>query len=266
MDYSQTAKEIRKKVLRMTFKSKTAHIGSCLSEADILTVLYFNILSIDPENPEKEDRDRFVLSKGHGVAGLYAVLAQKGFIKEELLGTYCQDDSSLPGHSTKRCVPGVEVSTGALGHGLPMACGMALAGERDKKDYRVFVLMSDGEMQEGTTWEAALFAPHHKLDNLTVIVDYNKLQAFGRTNEVLNLEPLKGKWESFGWSVKEIDGHDFQEIEEVLSGVPFEKDKPSLIIAHTVKGKGVSFMEDKLGWHYWNLDEELLNKALKELE
>jgi len=266
MDYSQIAKEIRKKVLRMSFRSKTAHIGSSLSEVDILTVLYFKILSIDPQNPEKDNRDRFVLSKGHGAAGLYAALAQRGFFGQGLLNTYCQDGSDLPGHSTKKCVPGVEVSTGSLGHGLPMACGMALVGKRDSKDYRVFVLMSDGEMEEGTTWEAALFASHHKLDNLVVLVDYNKLQALGRTNEVLNLEPLKDKWESFDWKVKEINGHNFQEIENALSELPFEQTKPSLVIAHTVKGKGVSFMEDKLEWHYKNLDEALLEKALRELD
>ncbi len=266
MDYSQIAKEIRKKVLRMSFRSKTAHIGSSLSEVDILTVLYFKILSIDPQNPEKDNRDRFVLSKGHGAAGLYAALAQRGFFGQGLLNTYCQDGSDLPGHSTKKCVPGVEVSTGSLGHGLPMACGMALVGKRDSKDYRVFVLMSDGEMEEGTTWEAALFASHHKLDNLVVLVDYNKLQALGRTNEVLNLEPLKDKWESFGWKVKEINGHNFQEIENALSELPFEQTKPSLVIAHTIKGKGVSFMEDKLEWHYKNLDEALLEKALRELD
>jgi len=266
MDYSQIAKEIRKKVLRMSFRSKTAHIGSSLSEVDILTVLYFKILSIDPQNPEKDNRDRFVLSKGHGAAGLYAALAQRGFFGQGLLNTYCQDGSDLPGHSTKKCVPGVEVSTGSLGHGLPMACGMALVGKRDSKDYRVFVLMSDGEMEEGTTWEAALFASHHKLDNLVVLVDYNKLQALGRTNEVLNLEPLKDKWESFDWKVKEINGHNFQEIENALSELPFEQTKPSLVIAHTIKGKGVSFMEDKLEWHYKNLDEALLEKALRELD
>ncbi len=266
MDYSQIAKEIRKKVLKMFFDSQTAHLGSSLSEVDILTVLYFKILSIDPKNPTAEDRDRFLLSKGHGAAGLYATLAQRGFFPESVLDTYCQDGGKLPGHSTRNCAPGVEVSTGSLGHGLPMAAGMALAGKRDGKNYRVFVLMSDGECEEGSVWEAALFASHHKLDNLIAIIDYNKLQAFGRTNEVLNLEPLKKKWEDFGWQVKEIDGHNFSEIENALSQIPFEKTKPSLVIANTVKGKGVSFIEDKLEWHYKNLTKEEYELALKELE
>jgi len=265
MDYFQIAKEIRKKVLKMFFDSQTAHIGSSLSEVDILTILYSKILSIDPKNPTAEDRDRFLLSKGHGAAGLYATLAQRGFFPEETLDTYCQDGGKLPGHSTRNCVPGVEVSTGSLGHGLPMGCGMALAGKRDSKKYRVFVLLSDGECDEGSNWEAALFASHHKLDNLIVIIDYNKLQAFGRTNEVLNLEPLKEKWQSFGWRVKEIDGHNFSEIENAFSQIPFEKTKPNLIIANTVKGKGVSFMENKLESHYLNLDQEQYEKALKEI-
>ena len=266
MDYSQISKEIRKKVLKMAFEARASHIGSSLSEVDILTVLYFKILSIDPKNPWFDDRDRFILSKGHGVAALYATLSQKGFFPENILDTYCKEGGKLPGHSTRNCAPGVEVSTGSLGHGLPMGAGMALAGKRDKKNYRVFVLMSDGECDEGTTWEAALFASHHGLDNLIVIIDYNKLQAFGRTNEVLNLEPLKEKWQSFGWKVKEIDGHNFSEIENALSRIPFEKTKPSLIIANTVKGKGISFMEDKLEWHYKNLTQEDYGKALKELE
>ena len=227
MDYSQISKEIRKKVLKMAFEARASHIGSSLSEVDILTVLYFKILSIDPKNPWFDDRDRFILSKGHGVAALYATLSQKGFFPENILDTYCKEGGKLPGHSTRNCAPGVEVSTGSLGHGLPMGAGMALAGKRDKKNYRVFVLMSDGECDEGTTWEAALFASHHGLDNLIVIIDYNKLQAFGRTNEVLNLEPLKEKWQSFGWKVKEINGHNFSEIENALSRIPFEKTKPS---------------------------------------
>lgn len=266
MDYSQIAKEIRKKVLKMFFDSQTAHIGSSLSEVDILTILYFKILSIDPKNPTAEDGDRFLLSKGHGAAALYATLAQRGFFPEETLDIYCQNGGKLPSHSTRGCVPGVEVSTGSLGHGLPMGCGMALAGKRDSKKYRVFVLLSDGECDEGSNWEAALFASHHKLDNLIAIIDYNKLQAFGRTNEVLNLEPLDKKWQDFGWEVKEIDGHNFEEIENGLSKIPFQKGKPSLLIAHTIKGKGVSFMEDKLEWHYKNLTKEEYEQALKELK
>jgi len=266
MDCSQISKDIQKKILKMFFDSRTSHIGSSLSEVDILTILYFKILSIDPKNPTAEDRDRFLLSKGHGAAALYATLAQRGFFPESVLDTYCKNGGKLPGHSTRNCAAGVEVSTGSLGHGLPMGAGMALAGKRDEKNYRVFVLMSDGECDEGTTWETALFAAHHGLDNLIAIIDYNKLQALGRTNEVLNLEPLKEKWQSFGWKAREINGHNFSEIENTLSEVPFEKGKPSLVIANTIKGKGVSFMENKLEWHYKNLTQEDYEKALKELE
>jgi len=266
MDYSQIAKEIRKKVLKMVFDSRTPHLGSSLSAVDILTVLYFKILKIDPKNPLDENRDRFILSKGHAAAALYAALAERGFFPKEILDGYCRDGGKLPGHSTRGCVPGVEVSTGSLGHGLPMGAGMAIAAKNDGKNYRIFILMSDGECEEGSVWEAALFASHHQLDNLIGIIDYNKLQAFGRTNEILNLEPLKKKWEDFGWKVKEVDGHSFSEIEESLSKIPFEKGKPSLLICHTIKGKGVSFIEDKLEWHYKNLTKEEYDMALKELK
>jgi len=265
MDYSQIAKEIRKKVLKMFFDSQTAHIGSSLSEVDILTILYFKILKIDPKNPLAEERDRFVLSKGHGAAALYATLAQRGFFSEKILDSYCLDGGRLPGHSTRGCAPGVEVSTGSLGHGLPMGGGMAIAAKNDKKKYRIFVLMSDGECEEGSVWEAAMFAAHHKLDNLIGIIDYNKLQAFGRTNEIMALEPLREKWVAFGWEVKEVNGHNFSEIGKSLSRIPFRKRKPNLLIAHTIKGKGVSFMEDKLEWHYKNLTEGDYKLALKEL-
>ena len=266
MDYQEISKEIRKKILKMKYESQEGHLGSALSCVDILNVLYSKILNVNFENYSDENRDRFILSKGHAVAALYAVLAQNNFFNEELLNNYCKDGSKLAGHSTKGSVPGVEVSTGALGHGLPMATGMALAGKIDKKNYKVFVLISDGECDEGTTWESALFSAHHKLDNLTLLIDYNKWQAFGRTKDVLNLEPLAKKWESFGWQVKEIDGHNFSEIEKVLSGVPFEKGKPSVVICHTIKGKGLSFVEDKLESHYVKLTEEDYKKALIELE
>lgn len=255
-DYQEISKEIRKKIIKMKYESQEGHLGSALSCVDILNVLYFKTLNIDPKNPLDENRDRFILSKGHASAALFAVLAQKGFFPEEMLGTYCKDGSMLAGHPTRGCVPGVEASTGALGHGLPMGVGMALAGKNDNKNYRVFVMMSDGECDEGTTWEAALFSAQHKLDNLTVIIDYNKWQAFGRTSEVLNLEPLAEKWGAFGWAAKQINGHDFTEIENALSAVPFEKGKPNVIIANTVKGKGVPFIEDKLESHYIHLTKE----------
>jgi transketolase len=222
-------------------------------------------MKIDPKNPESENRDRFILSKGHAAAALYATLAERGFFNKELLENYCKNGQKIAGHSTRGCLPGVEASTGSLGHGLPMGAGMALAGKCDKKDYRIFILMSDGECDEGSVWEAALFASHHKLDNLVAIIDYNKFQALGRTNEVLNLEPLGEKWRNFGWEVKETDGHNFSEIEKNLSPIPFKNQKPSLLIAHTIKGKGVSFMEDKLESHYKRLTKEEYEESLKEL-
>lgn len=266
MDYSQISKQSRKKILKMIFDSQSSHIGSALSCVDILTVLYFKILSIDPKNPLAENRDRFILSKGHAASALYATLAQRQFFPEKILDTYCLNGGELPGHSTMNCVPGVEVSTGSLGHGLSIGTGIALAGKRDNKNYKVFVLISDGECQEGSVWEAAMFSSHHKLDNLITIIDYNKLQAFGRTNDVINLEPLKDKWISFGWQVQEIDGHNFNEIEKVCEKLPFEKNKPSIIIAHTIKGKGISFMENKLEWHYKSPNKEEYNLAIKELD
>jgi transketolase len=266
MDLKETAKEVRKKILKTTFNAYTCHISSSLSCVEILTFLYFKLMKINPKNPWDEKRDRFILSKGHAVASLYSVLTQRGFFSEKILQSYCKNGSKLPGHSTYRCAPGVETSTGSLGHGLPMSVGIALSGKMDKKEYRVFTMISDGECDEGSNWEAALFASHHKLDNLTVIIDYNNLQAFGKTNEILNLEPLADKWESFGWEVKEIDGHNFKEIEKAFSKIPFKKGKPSLLIAHTVKGKGVSFMENKLEWHYYNLDQEKYQKALNDIE
>jgi len=193
-------------------------------------------------------------------------LAEMGYFPLEWLDTYYKNGSNLPGHATHSCVPGVEVSTGSLGHGLSLASGMALVGKRDKKDYRIFCLLSDGECDEGSTWESILFASHHKLDNLTAIVDYNKIQALGNVKDVLDLEPLTDKWRAFGWAVREIDGHNLEEIEEALSQLPFEKRKPSCVIAHTIKGKGVSFMENKLLWHYRSPQGEEFEKAMRELE
>lgn len=265
IDYQKITKEIRKKILKMMYEARTAHLSSCLSCVDILTVLYLKILKIDPKNPLAENRDRFLLSKGHAVAALYAVLSKSGFFPEEVLETYCENGERLPGHSTRDTVPGIEVSTGALGHGLPIGAGLALAAKKDGKDYRTFVLISDGECEIGSVWEAGLFASHHKLDNLIAIVDYNKLQAFGRVKDILNIEPLAKKWESFGWAVKEVDGHNFFELEKALSKIPFENKKPSLLIAHTIKGKGVSFVENRFEWHYFSLTKEQYEQAIKEL-
>jgi transketolase len=249
----------------MTHRARSSHVGTCLSIADILAVLYGEVLHVDPARPDWPDRDRFILSKGHGVAAVYAVFAERGFFPKEWLDTYCQDGSKLAGHITHHGVPGVEASTGSLGHGLSIGCGMALAGKRDGRPYRVFVMLSDGECDEGSTWEAVLFAPHHRLDNLIAIVDYNKIQAFGAVKEVLDLEPLADKWRAFRWTVREIDGHDYEQIEDALTSVPFEPGKPSCIIAHTVKGKGVSFMENQLAWHYKSPNDEQLAQALAEI-
>ncbi len=259
------ARTIRAHALRMVHKATSSHIGTCLSMADILAVLYSGILRVDPIRPDWPDRDRFILSKGHGAAIGYAVLAERGFFPVEWLNTYCQDGSKLPGHITSHGVPGVEVSTGSLGHGLPIGCGMALAGKREGKPYRVFVMLSDGELDEGSNWEAILFAPQHCLDNLVAIVDYNKIQAFGKVKEVLDLDPLADKWRAFRWAVREIDGHNYKQIEDVLASVPFESGKPSAIIAHTVKGKGVSFMENQPAWHYKSPNDEQLAQALADL-
>ncbi len=264
VQYKTLAIQIRAQALRMVHRAKSAHIGSSFSAADLIAVLYSGVLHIDPSRPDWSDRDRFILSKGHACAAVYAVLAEQGFLPQEWLATYYLNGSHLPGHITHG-IPGVEVSTGSLGHGLSIGCGMALAAKRDSRAYRIFVLLSDGECDEGSTWEAALFAPHHRLDNLVAIVDYNKIQSFGTVKEVLGLEPLAEKWQAFGWMVQEIDGHDFEQIEKALLGIPFEPGRPSCIIAHTVKGKGVSFMENQLAWHYLSPDDKQLAQALAEL-
>jgi transketolase len=260
-----SAKRIRIEVLRMTHRAKSSHIGSAFSIAELLAVLYGKVLRVDPAKPDWAERDRFILSKGHACSALYAVLAEQGFFPRSWLDDFYQNGSFLAGHVTHSGVPGVEVSTGALGHGLSIACGMALAGVRDNRDYRVFVLLSDGECDEGSTWEAALFAPHHRLDNLVVIVDYNKIQSLGTVKEVLDLEPLAAKWEAFGWSVREIDGHDVLQVERSLTELPLKAGRPTCIVAHTIKGKGVSFMENKLLWHYRSPSAEELRDALGEL-
>ncbi|MBI1866410.1 MAG: transketolase [Candidatus Staskawiczbacteria bacterium] len=266
IEYQNIATQIRKKILNMKLMSQSSHIGSDFSCVDILTVLYFKILKLNIKNSKEENRDRFILSKGHAASALYATLARRGFFSEDILKTYCQNGSALAGHTIKDCVPGVEVSTGSLGHGLPIGIGMALSAKKDKKNRRIFVLISDGECDEGSNWEAALFAGHHKLENLVAIIDYNKIQSFGMTNKVLNLEPLKQKWESFGWQVKEADGHNFKELEKTLLGLPFKKNYPSIIIAHTKKGAGVSFMENELSWHYKSPTQEQYDIAIKELD
>ena len=258
------ANEIRRHAITMIAKAKASHIGSSFSMADILSVLYTVILRITPETVAEKTRDRLILSKGHGCAALYATLAAKGFFPLEWLDGFYQNGGKLLGHATFG-IPGIEFSTGSLGHGLPVSCGFALAGKHDGLDYRVFTILSDGECDEGSNWEAALFAAQHKLDNLVAIIDYNKLQALGFTHDVIDLEPLAEKWGAFGWAVREVDGHDHSALASFLSQVPFATGKPSCLIAHTIKGKGVSFMENKLVWHSKAPDADELHRALTEL-
>jgi transketolase len=246
--------------------SKASHIGGNFSMAELLAVLYGKVLNVDPLNPTWPERDRFILSKGHAAAALYSVLAERGFFRHELLEGYYQNGSSLAGHATHTAAPGIEISTGSLGHGLSVASGMALAAKRDRRSYRVFCLLSDGECDEGSTWEPILFAPQHKLDNLVAIIDYNKIQSLGSVKEVMDLEPLGDKFRAFRWAVREIDGHSVTEIDDALANLPIEKDRPSCIISHTVKGKGVSFMENDLLWHYRSPQGAEFDAALRELE
>ncbi|OGZ01650.1 MAG: transketolase [Candidatus Liptonbacteria bacterium RIFCSPLOWO2_01_FULL_53_13] len=264
--YKEKAAAIRTSILKVSHRARTPHIGSALSIVEILTVLYFRILNVKSHRQSGfEMRDRLILSKGHAGLALYAALAERGILKRKFLDRFVQNGTMLPSHPSRNVPLGVEVTTGSLGHGLPMAVGLALAAKRDKKPYRVFVIISDGECDEGSTWEAIMAAGQWHLDNLTVIVDYNKIQSFGRVREVMDLEPLAAKWKSFRWSVKEADGHDMGALIKTLSKVPFRKNFPSVLIAHTVKGKGVSFMEDTIDWHYKNLTDVLLDQAIKEI-
>lgn len=262
---SEIAQTLRKHAVRMVHRARASHLGSCMSMADIITCLYWGTLRIQPERPEDAERDRFILSKGHAAALLYAALAERGFFPVADLETYNQAGSSLTGHVNSD-VTGVEFSSGSLGHGLGVGCGLAIAAKRAGHAYRTFVLVSDGELDEGSNWEAILFAPHHRLDNLVLIVDYNKIQSFGRVSEILELHPLAEKFRSFNWSVLEVDGHNISQIQSALESIPAMPGKPTVLLAHTVKGKGVSFMEDQLMWHYKSPSDEQLQRALQELE
>jgi len=248
----------------MTNLRHSGHVGSSLSMADILAVLYETILRVDPKNPRRADRDRFILSKGHAAAGVYAALAEKGFIPREWLRTYYCDNGKLCGHISHH-VPGAEFSTGSLGHGLPVAVGMAIAARMAGQQHRIIVLMSDGDCNEGSTWESIMFAAQQRLDNLTVIVDYNRVQALGKSKDIIDLEPLGRKIQDFGWAVKEIDGHDHRQIESALSILPFQRGRPSFLIARTVKGKGLKSMEDTVDCHYKCVPDDGLSAAYKEL-
>jgi transketolase len=258
------ARAARAHALRMTHAAKSSHIGSCLSMADILGVLYADVLRVRPREPAWPGRDRLVVSKGHGAAVVYAVLAERDFFPVADLDGYCRAGSPLTGHINHH-VRGVDVSTGSLGHGLPIGCGLALGARRSGEAWRVFTILSDGELDEGSNWEAVLFAQHHGLDNLVAIVDYNRIQSFGRVSEVLELEPLAAKWRSFNWGVREVDGHDHDALVAALRAVPFAAGRPSVLVAHTVKGRGVPFMEDDLLWHYRSADADELARALRAL-
>jgi transketolase len=264
-EFKERARNVRLSVLRMIKRAKAAHIGAAFSIVELLVGLYFSALRIDPKKPSGPSRDRFILSKGHSCAALYAALAERGFADGKVLEGFCADNGTLWGHSTAGTMPGIEASTGSLGHGLPIGVGMALAGKMDKAPYRVFVLLGDGEMDEGSVWEALLFAGHRKLDNLVAVVDYNKVQSFGMTAEVLGLEPLAAKFKAANWSAREIDGHSAKEIMGALAAVPLEKGRPTAIIAHTIKGKGVSFMEGTVDWHYKCPDDEQYKRAEREI-
>ncbi|HEX3677783.1 MAG TPA: transketolase, partial [Sphingomicrobium sp.] len=261
----ELALRIRCRAVEMVTRAKASHIGSALSIADIIAVLYGRTLRLDPAAPNDPERDRFILSKGHACVALYAALAERGFIDAALLETYGSDGSSLMAHISHK-VPGAEFSTGALGHGLPFGTGKALAAKRQAKDWRTIVLTSDGEWDEGSNWEAALFAAHHKLDNLLCIIDYNKLQSLTSIDATLRLEPLHSKFDAFGWAVQEVDGHDHDALSNALEAGSWPSGKPAMLIAHTIKGKGVSFMENRVEWHYRNPTPELLIQALAEIE
>ncbi len=248
----------------MVYRSRAAHIGSALSICDIVAVLYGQVLQVNPLQPDAKLRDRFILSKGHACVAIYSALAETGFFPKEDLLTYGQDHSFLMNHISHK-VAGVEFSTGSLGHGLPFGTGKALAAQRSKLDWRTFVLLSDGELGEGSNWEAMMFAAHHHLDNLVAIVDYNKLQSLTTVDKTLRIEPLADKARAFGWAVREIDGHNHAEIANSLLLAPWEKGRPSFLIAHTTKGKGVSFMENSVDWHYKTPSSEQLAQALKEI-
>jgi transketolase len=263
MNWPEISSELRENIIYMSHRSGAAHLASSLSCIDILAVLYGSVLRIDPEVSNAPDRDRFILSKGHAAAALYATLAWRGFISKADLLQYGKKGSLLEEHPSPK-LPGVEAATGSLGHGLPIGNGMALAARIQKQDYRVFVLMSDGECNEGSVWEAAMLAGRHGFSNLTAFIDFNKWQATDRSQQVLQLDPLLDKWTAFGWEAVEIDGHNHEEIYSAAQAQ--NPDRPRLIVAHTIKGKGVSFMEDDNNWHYRIPTEDEVLKAKKELK
>lgn len=264
-DTARLARAIRAHVLRMTHDARSSHVACGLSVADILATLYGGVLRYDAASPDWQDRDRLVLSKGHAAAALYAVLAEVGFIARSDLATFCRPGSPLEGHANAR-VPGVEATTGSLGHGLGVGAGMALGLRAAGLTSQVYVALSDGECDEGATWEAAMFAPNHQLGNLTAIVDSNGWQGLGRVDEVLGLEPLDEKWRSFGWQVTVVDGHDLTQLHDALRSCPVRQGQPTAVIARTVKGRGVPFMEDRAEFHYRPPTTDELHRALAHLD
>lgn len=259
------SRKIRFELVKMSHRAETAHLGGALSCVDILVAAYWSALNIDPSHPFAPDRDRLILSKGHAVSALYATLAVKGFFLLSELEYYNQNGGHLPEQPSPGCVAGVEWATGSLGHGLSVGVGMALAAKIQGLNYRVIVVMSDGECEEGSVWEAAMFASRHRLGRLMAVVDYNKWQATGRSNEIMALYPLKAKWEAFGWASHEVDGHDLHALVEVMGKLPNENEKPVAVIANTIKGKGISFMEDDNNWHYRSPTAEEVIRASQEL-
>ena len=264
--HDKIAAEVRCNVLDMICRTKGPHIGPCYSCVDLLVGLYFGGMNVSPENPEDPGRDRFIFSKGHASPALYAVLHRRGFLTDADLDGFAVNGGTLQQHPDMNVSKGIEVSAGSLGHGLSVGAGMAYALKKDKSKPRVFVLISDGELDEGSTWEAVLFAGHHKLDNLVLIIDYNRMHALGPSKDTLDLDPLADKFIAFNWGVKTINGHSFKAINKTLAGLPFAKNKPSVIVADTVKGKNVSFMENDLRWHYSCPDESERARACRELE
>lgn len=265
-DTRALAIRLRKHALRMTSRAKSSHVGSAFSMADIVAVLYGGVLRVDPSRPDWEQRDRFILSKGHAGSCLYAALMERGFLSEKVLGTYYSNGSLLSGHVSHKGVPGVEFSTGSLGHGLGVATGMAMAAKMKGAAHRAVCVLSDGECDEGSNWEALLFAAHHKLDNLVAIIDYNKIQSLASVAETLALEPLADKLRAMNWAVSEVNGHDHVAMKTLFDSLPLEVGRPSVIIAHTTKGKGVSFMEDEVLWHYRTAQGDEFEAAMSELE
>ncbi|MDH2314157.1 transketolase [Fusobacterium nucleatum] len=261
----EKAKEIRKSIVSMITEAKSGHPGGSLSATDILTALYFSEMNVDPANPKMEGRDRFVLSKGHAAPAIYATLAEKGYFSKDELMTLRKFGSRLQGHPDMKKLPGIEISTGSLGQGLSVANGMALNAKMFNENYRTYVILGDGEVQEGQIWEAAMTAAHYKLNNLCAFLDNNNLQIDGNVSEIMGVEPLDKKWEAFGWNVIKIDGHDFEQILSALDKARECKDKPTMVIAKTIKGKGVSFMENVCGFHGVAPTLEELERALAEL-